>query len=157
MANYRACVCGKKIKWRHSLCKTCLQEYGPDRSAWPAWLLRWVRDVQNEINADRRHDERSLSDETLVDPDDSARFDPDEGLIDPEWERRYQDALRMAEKDDDPDWDEPTSLLSDDDLDDDEDDEDDPPLFLPHRHAPYDNEADNLAYRRANGIPERRR
>ena len=59
----RRCVCGEHIPYSWSVCKECLEIYGADRDAWPAWLLFAVSDEQREIDYNRRHDEVAYNDE----------------------------------------------------------------------------------------------
>ena len=46
-----------------SLCKECLEIYGPKRGNWPKFLLFHVNDLNREIMSDRRHDEIAYNDE----------------------------------------------------------------------------------------------
>ena len=59
----RRCACGKYVPHNWSLCKGCLEIYGTDRDAWPAWLSFSVSDIKREWNRDRRHDEVAYNDE----------------------------------------------------------------------------------------------
>ena len=59
----RRCACGEYIPYSWSLCKECLEIYGADRDAWPAWLAFAVSDDQREIDRARRHDEVAYNDE----------------------------------------------------------------------------------------------
>ena len=59
----RRCVCGEYIPYSWSLCKGCLEVYGADRDAWPAWLSFAVSDTQREIDYNRTHDEVAYNDE----------------------------------------------------------------------------------------------
>lgn len=51
----RQCICGARIKINWTLCPTCLEFYGNDRSSWPDWLRAWVKQNQAEIRNEQDH------------------------------------------------------------------------------------------------------
>ena len=61
----RHCACGARIPHNWSICKDCLEIYGADRDAWPAWLSFAVSDTQREIDYNRTHDDLEYDDEIL--------------------------------------------------------------------------------------------
>jgi len=51
----RQCICGARIKINWTLCPTCLEFYGNDRSSWPDWLKAWVKEYQAEVRGEQDH------------------------------------------------------------------------------------------------------
>lgn len=61
------CVCGRPIKPNKSLCANCIRKYGQDRSQWPEWLKKWLKNYQHELDQDRRHLESTLPNDEYLD------------------------------------------------------------------------------------------
>jgi hypothetical protein len=63
----RRCVCGKPIRLRDPLCKSCRELYGSKAREWPDWVKFLVSDEQREIDRMRMHDyDRQLDDEVSL-------------------------------------------------------------------------------------------
>ena len=69
----RQCACGRMIRQSASLCAECLTRYGDDRDAWPEWLLWMTRDIQRELNSERRHREVALDERYPSEQPDAVR------------------------------------------------------------------------------------
>ena len=56
----KRCVCGKVITSNFDLCDKCQEEYGNDRSRWPAWLVFMVADLKREYRQRKIIDEHEI-------------------------------------------------------------------------------------------------
>ncbi len=58
---------------RRQLCFDCVKKYGVDKSKWPEWLIFSAKNIQDEWNKSRNHDDLPLYDESLISPQSAGR------------------------------------------------------------------------------------
>ncbi len=151
----RCMICGHKVTASFWACASCERKYGLTKpiEVWPEWARQLKRDHQAMRRAERRALEREITTSELDllpdfapdtgDEDDRYPSERGDGALDAAW----SEINSWSDARDEDDLVEPPCNFTRD------------PVMSEHqlmRYAPYEDEASNREYRRANGIKERK-